>query len=188
MDASWVYVADWLRPWWDFFAKISVALYWPAWSAIFSAGALSATIWLANSNARHRRRGEATTIEAAAFLADIAFEGLRSALEAVGSSDWPTERGRLTSYLTMLKLVDRMRDFDLTKLPSPESLKNFLQAQAVIVTISEMADGKQIDNSIARAQGLLASGESYVRELLKEARSLGGKGSGNAYFEHVSKD
>jgi hypothetical protein len=182
-----VHVAPWLQPWWDFWVGITHALWWPAWSALFSALALGATIWLANSNARNRKRSEATFVEAVAITLDILNEGVRSYFAGGDTPDPVTgKRHRLTTYFTKISARKIIEDIELSKFPSSESLRIFLNAKPLAFILIDVAEGSHQRSSDEQVKEYLAAGEAYVRQLLTEARKIGGKTSGRSFFTHIT--
>src|SRR5687767_7699626 len=119
-----VEVADWLRPWWDWCSGITAALWWPAWSAIFSALALGATIYLATSNWRRERRKDAAFVEGVATTCDVVLVGARKPLNLDGKmkGTWPDRLKVIGEKLERAKLVDQVHAIDLSKFPTSKSL------------------------------------------------------------------
>jgi len=187
MPQETVTVWAWLFPWWQFWHWITKALWWPAWSTLFSAGALTATIYLANSNARQSRRKDAAFIIGAAAILDTAVHGARLCLaENRLKEDWEARLTRTSLYLERLNCVKMIEGVDLTKFPEPASLQAFLSAKIDVGAIVDVAKGDAIDRSDAFLLGRVHAAESQIRTMLAEARKLGNHKNSAQIYTHMS--
>lgn len=182
MDAG-VDVVPWLRPWWDLWTTVTHALWWPAWSAVFSGLAFAFTIRLANSNARQARQRDAAFILGTATIVGVIVASVGHCLGPDPHNEtWDQQLNRLARYIDSLRLVETLHGVDVTKFPTAASLKAFLEAKIVIDTIVNIADG----NARTRTRQFLANRlvelDRQFRAMLTEARKLGGDGAVRAAF------
>lgn len=184
-----VEVAHWLLPWWQFWHGITKALAWPAWSTLFSASALSVTIYLATANGRRDRLKDGAFIEAVALLCDIALVGARATVGPNRHNEtWPQLVARFKAYLEDSELMKPIHAVDVTKFPTSHSLRQFLQLRAVLIALEGVAHARAIDNSEAFVRERIGRGETYVRAMMKEARRVGGRHIAGTTFPHHTSD
>lgn len=183
-----VEVAGWLLPWWEFWHGITKALWWPAWSALFSIAALGATIYLATSNFRRERRRDAAFIEGVAITCDIILIGGKSALMLNGpmEGNWEERLRRVGRQLNKVNLFEQVHEVDLSKFSTSRSLRIFMDLRAVIATIADatVEGEKTTERQMVK---LVIRGERQVQNLLVEARSLGGRTVSTATASHITK-
>ncbi|MNS45511.1 hypothetical protein D3C72_779820 [compost metagenome] len=186
MIESGVQVPEVIRPWWDFWATVTHALWWPAWSAIFSAAALAMTIYLATAGYRQRRRSEATYVEAAAILADVVLIGPRTIIaNCENGRSWIEQRPKLHRYLTSMRASDRLHDIDLSKMPTVDSLENFLAFRTFLDSVTNIPESAPDDEVLRTLRVWTERLEKRVHALYGEARKIGGKGAGKVLHSQM---
>jgi hypothetical protein len=170
---SVVEVAAWLRPWWDWCAGVTGALWWPAWSAVFSLAAFCATIWLASSNARQSRAKDAAFLIGAAAILDTAVQGARLCMATNQRSEsWEARLTRTALYFDRLNCSKMIEKVDLTKFPTAKSLDAFIRGSIDTRSIFDLAHDRAEDRSETFMLNTILSAEANIKTLLSEARKL----------------
>ncbi len=119
-----VEVPVWLQPWWEFWHNFTIALYWPAWSAAFSAAALFWAIYLANGNGRRERSRDAAMMRSVADRLTAISTMFRLAYEESekGTTDWDVIMGAASDMANANDYAGLLDTIKVDKLPSAKAI------------------------------------------------------------------
>jgi hypothetical protein len=185
-------VPDWLEWWWGQMVPFTAALYWPAWSAVLSGGALAWAIYLANRGNRDSRRKDAVFLMAVRHLLGEVWSATHKFGEDVGSyakaagateedaRDQRKQKAWIEASANVVretweedKTLENIAAIKLSDFPSVHSFMLFSTARVTIEIIRMHLDDvkeqpKIIDTIESEAKEL----REYMQALQRQARSL----------------
>lgn len=156
--------------WWIAGANLTQWFYWPALSAIFSAGALSATIFLATRSDRERRDRQTVAVQTAVnSMTNVVFTA-RGALEHIEQGmGFEDAYAKAFAFMERTRTVEKVHEFPMKEFPNPQCLGAWMMALAVMADIENIL---QL-NAINQTPEYLAGRRDVLEDLVNQVARHG---------------